>query len=87
MAPLTPAQRKAIPKSKYALPQNKGTKKPAFPIENHAHALAADMLVRSALKNGSITKAQAATVRRKAADVLKRTDKTKTRTTRRARQK
>jgi hypothetical protein len=77
MARLTPAQRKALPKSKYALPQNKGTKKPAFPIPDQAHAEAADMLVKAALKKGSITPAQAATVRRKAAAVLKRTDKTK----------
>lgn len=87
MARLTPAQRKALPKSKYALPQNKGTKKPAFPIPDQAHAMAADMLVKSALKNGSITPAQAATVRRKAAAVLKATDKTKRATPRRARQK
>ena len=87
MARLTTAQRNALPKSKLALPQNKGTKKPTFPIPDKAHAEAADMLVKSALKNGSITPAQAATVRRKAAAVLKRTDKTTTRTTRRARQK
>jgi len=72
---LSKSARKAIPRSKFALPA--GTKKssaPAFPIQNKAHAEAALMTVKTSLKAGNITAAQAATVRRKAAAALHRTN-------------
>ncbi len=52
-----------MPKSEMALPANKGTSKPTFPIPDKAHALAAERLVGRALKASSITPAQAARVR------------------------
>jgi hypothetical protein len=69
MAVLTAKARKAIPPGKFALPGK-------FPIEDKAHAVAAERLVGRSLAKGNISPAQAATVKHKAAHVLGETDST-----------
>lgn len=60
MAKLTTSQRKALPKSNFALSGGR------FPIPDKSHAVAAERLVGRSEKAGNITPAQAATVKRKA---------------------
>jgi hypothetical protein len=66
MAKLTTAARNNLSGSVFALPGRK------FPIEDRAHAVAAERLVGRSLKKGNITPSQAATVRRKAAAKLRK---------------
>jgi hypothetical protein len=60
MAKLSTKQRKKLPSKDFALSGRR------FPINDKAHAIAAERLVGRAEKAGSITAAQAAEVRRKA---------------------
>ena len=64
MAKLTAAARKAIPASKFALPGGR------FPVEDRAHAANAKARATQGVKAGTLSPAQAATVRRKADRVL-----------------
>jgi hypothetical protein len=60
VAKLSTEARNNLSTSVFALPGRR------FPIEDKAHAVAATRLVGRALKAGSISESQAATVRRKA---------------------
>lgn len=64
MARLTAKARKAIPSKDFAGPSR------SFPIENKAHAVAAERLVGRAVKSGSVTLAQAQKIRARAARKL-----------------
>lgn len=64
MARLTAKARKAIPSKDFAGPGR------SFPIENKAHAVAAERLVGRAVKSGSVTLAQAQKIRARAARKL-----------------
>jgi hypothetical protein len=64
MAKLSTKSRNSLRDRAFALPGRR------FPIEDRAHAVAAERLVGRALKAGSINAAQASTVRRKAAAKL-----------------
>ena len=61
---LTTAMRKAIPASKFALPGGR------FPVEDRAHAANAKARATQGVNAGTLSPAQAATVRRKANKVL-----------------
>jgi hypothetical protein len=60
MAKLSTASRNSLADSVFALPGRK------FPVNDKAHAVAAERLVGRSLKAGNITAGQAATVRSKA---------------------
>jgi hypothetical protein len=64
MARLTAKARSKIPASQFAGPGR------SFPIEDRAHAVAAERLVGRAVKSGSISLAQAQRIRAKAARKL-----------------
>lgn len=66
MAKLTTKARKAIPSSKFAL---KGRR---FPIEDKAHAVAAERLAPKSEKAGNISPMQEAMIERKAKAKLRR---------------
>ncbi|MHB1777975.1 MAG: hypothetical protein ACYCU7_18610 [Acidimicrobiales bacterium] len=76
MTRLSAKSRKALPKGKFALPAGTSkSSKPAFPVEDKAHAEAALRLVGRAVKAGTISPAQAAKVRAKANAELGRSKK------------
>jgi hypothetical protein len=64
MAKLSSAARKALPVSKFALPGGR------FPVEDRAHAANAKARATQGVNRGTLSAAQAATVRRKANAVL-----------------
>jgi hypothetical protein len=70
MAVLTTKARKRLAPSKFALPGGR------FPIENKAHAADAKARATQGLAKGTLTPAEAATVRHKADVVLGETDST-----------
>ena len=80
MAKLTPAARKAMPRSEFALPARKGAGgknsagRGAFPIPNKSHARAALRDAPHAEHAGDITKSQERTVERKARAKLGESD-------------
>ena len=65
MAKLTAKARSKIPSSQFAGPGR------SFPIEDKAHAVAAERMVGRAVNSGSITLDQAARIRAKAKAKLK----------------
>lgn len=71
MARLSTRARKALPRSRFALPGGtKVSKAPAFPVNDREHAEKALQLVTRSLRAGHISASQAATVRRRANAVL-----------------
>jgi hypothetical protein len=64
MARLTAKARKKIPTSKFAGPNR------SYPIEDKAHAIAAERLVGRGVKAGNISSAQAGVIRARARNVL-----------------
>jgi hypothetical protein len=70
MAVLTAKTRHAIPPSKFALPGER------FPVEDKGHAVAAKARATEGVAKGTLSPADAATVRHKANQVLGETDST-----------
>lgn len=70
MAVLTTKARKAIPKSKFALPGGR------FPVEDKAHAANAKARATQGLAKGTLTPEEAAKVRHRADVVLGEHDST-----------